>query len=72
MVIMIRKGYLFVVFFSLLNSVLYSFYYRIFIRQDLGKEATHKLILQISISFILLLIPGLLLVRWYYKMKNRS
>ncbi len=68
---MIKKGYVFVVLFSLSVSILQSFKYRVFIKRDLSEATMNNLILQIVILFLALLIPGLLLVRWYYKVKHK-
>lgn len=68
---MIKKIYIFVVFFSLCVSILQSFKYRVFIKRDLSEGILNNLILQIVILFLALLIPGLLLVRWYYKIKRK-
>lgn len=64
-----RKGYLFVVLFALFIAVSRSFYYRIFIKRDLGEATVNNLIIQGTVLFFVFLIPGLLAVRWYYKQK---
>ena len=66
-----RKGYLFVVFFALFIAFSRSLYYRIFIKRDLGEATVNNLIIQGTILFLVLLIPGLFAARWYYKQKNK-
>ena len=68
---MIRKGYVFIVFFSLFVGLSQSLKYRIFTKRDLSEATLNNLILQIVLLFLVFLIPGLLLVRWYYKMKDK-
>ncbi len=65
-----KKGYILVMLFSLIISLLESFKYRFYIKRDLSEATLINLIIQASMMFLILLIPGLLLVRWYYKLKN--
>jgi hypothetical protein len=67
----IKKGYVFVVVFSLFVAIFYPLYYRLYIATDLSKETFGKLILHGLLMLLTALIPGLILVRWYYKMKNK-
>lgn len=69
---MIRKGYILVVLFSISIATLQSLEYRIFTKRDLSEITIINLLLQIGILFLAFSIPGLLLVRWYYKIKDRS
>jgi len=66
-----KKGYFIVVLFSLGVAMLQSLKYRVYIKWDLGAATLNNLIIQIIIMFFILLIPGLLLVRWYYKQKGK-
>lgn len=66
-----RKGYILVVLFSLSVAILQSLKYRIFMRRDLSEATLTNLVLQVITLLLLLLIPGLLAVRWYYKKKNK-
>lgn len=66
-----KKGYVFVVLFSLFISVGYSLRYRLYIKRDFQEVTITHLLVQMAVNFIVFLIPGLLLVRWYYKLKNR-
>jgi hypothetical protein len=68
---MLKKGYIYIILFSLFTAISKSLYYRIYINQDLTETTLTKLILQAVILFLIVLIPGLLVVRWYYKMKNK-
>jgi len=66
-----RRGYVYVILFSLFIAVSQSFKYRLFTKHDLGVTPVSKLIIQIGISFFVFLIPGLLLARWYYRKKDK-
>lgn len=65
-----RKGYLFVIVFALFSSIARSFYYRVFIKNDLEHVTSIHFATQILLLFISILIPGLILARWYYKLKD--
>ncbi len=68
---MLRKGYVIIVVFSLFISIAGTLKYRAYIKHDLNQVTSQYLLLQISIAFITYVIPGVLLVRWYYKMKDK-
>ena len=68
---MARKGYVYIVLFSLFVSIAGTFKYRAYIEQDLNQVTGQHLFLQTTILFLAYVIPGLLLVRWYYKMKDK-
>ena len=68
---MIKKGYVFIVLFALFLSILGPLKYKLYIKRDFDVVSLNDLILQIIIAFFAYLIPGLLMVRWYYKMKNK-
>ncbi len=65
-----KKGYIIIIIFSLCISILESFKYRFFIKKDLSEATLNNLFIQAGMMFLILLVPGLLLVRWYYKLKN--
>jgi hypothetical protein len=69
---MIKKGYFFIVFFSLFISISQSLKYRLFIKRDLNEATLNNLIAKMVILFLGFLIPGILLVHWYYKMKHKN
>ena len=69
--IIFKKGYVFVVIFSLFIAIFYPLYYRFYLTTDLSKETFSKLIFHGLLMLFTALIPGLLMVRWYYKMKNK-
>jgi hypothetical protein len=52
-------------------SIMGIFKYRAYIKRDLTQVTYKYLFLQTTIGFLLFVIPGLLLVRWYYKMKDK-
>lgn len=66
-----RKGYWYIFLFSLFVSVAQALKYRIFIKRDFGEDTLHNLIVQVVILFLVILIPGILAVRWYYKHKDK-
>ena len=66
-----KKGYIYIVVFSIFVGVSQSLKYRVFIKRDL-EENVFNFIIQSTSLFLLTLIPGLLLVRWYYKQKNKG
>ena len=66
-----KKGYVFVVLFALFIAVSRTWFYRAYIAKDLREVPLTKLILQGTILFSLFAIPGVLLVRWYYKQKGK-
>lgn len=70
--IMIKKGYFFIFFFALFIAVSQTFKYRYFIKKDLSEMNIDRILFQGLLLFFMFLIPGLLLVRWYYKMKDRK
>ncbi len=65
-----KKGYLFVVLFSLSIGVMQSLKYQLFTKRDLGEATLNNLIIQVVVLFLLVIIPGLLVARWYYKLKR--
>jgi pilus assembly protein TadC len=67
-----KKGYFFIVFFSLFISISHSLKYRLFIKRDLNEATLNYLIAQMVILFFVFLISGTLLVRWYHKMKHKN
>jgi hypothetical protein len=67
-----RRGYLYVIVFALISSIARSFFFRIFITKDLNRVTYSHLATQIIVLFITFLIPGLLLARWYYRLKDKS
>lgn len=69
---MIKRGYIFIVFFALFVAVSRTFMYRYFIRRDISDMNLNRVLLQGLILFLIFLIPGLLLVRWYYRMKHKK
>lgn len=69
---MIKKGYIFIVLFALFISIVGTLKYRLYIKRDFDAVSLNDIIFRIVTGFLLYLIPGLLLVRWYYKMKDRK
>lgn len=69
---MIKKGYVFIVFFSLFIAVSITFMYRYVIKRDFSEMNLYRILLQGLILFLIFLVPGLLLVRWYYRMKHKK
>ena len=66
-----RKGYVFVILFSLFIALGQSIKYRIFTKRDLDEAALNNLLIQVVILFLFFLIVGLVAVRWYYKIKDK-
>jgi nucleoside recognition membrane protein YjiH len=66
-----RKGYVFILIFSFFVAISQTLKYRIYIKHDWGAVNQIKIGLQMMILFLIILIPGLLLVRWYYKLKDK-
>ncbi|OJU76680.1 MAG: hypothetical protein BGO09_07185 [Bacteroidetes bacterium 47-18] len=65
----IRKGYWFVLFFAVFSALM-QVYRNEFIIKD--QEINKIIIVKVLVLFLILFIPGLFLVRWYYKMKDSS
>ena len=66
-----RKGYFIVILFALITAILGAIKYRYFEHSRAGEGLSNGLIFQVVLSFIVFVIPGLLLVRWYYQMKGK-
>ncbi len=66
-----RTGYVFIFAFALFIAISKSFYYRKYIAKD-EDYASNKYIIQIVTLFLLIYIPGVLLVSWYYRQKNNN
>jgi hypothetical protein len=69
---MIKKGYLFIILFALFEALASIFMYRYFIKRDFSEINLYRILLQGLILFLIFLIPGLSIVRWYYKTKNKK
>lgn len=67
-----RKGYWFVLAFSLFIAVAQVIKNEVFVLKKGNFEITKLVVLKFSILFLVFFIPGLLLVKWYYKMKNNQ
>lgn len=67
-----KKGYFVVLVFSLFNAVGRTLYYRIYIKKDYYDIPSAEILLRIIILFLAFFIPGVLLVRWYYRQKSKS
>jgi hypothetical protein len=68
---MIKTGYVFIVLFALFVAVAGTLKFRLFIKRDFDEVSLGYIIFHIAIGFLIYVIPGILLVRWYYKMKNK-
>ncbi len=68
---MIKKGYAYIILFSLFVSISGTLKYRAYIKQDPSEVPFANIVLQATILFLVFVIPGLFLVRWYYKMKDK-
>jgi hypothetical protein len=66
-----RKGYVFILIFSLFVAISQTLKYRIYIKHDWDAASQTKIVVQMMILFLITFIPGLLLVRWYYKLKDK-
>ena len=69
---MIKKGYVFIVLFALFVSIIGTLKYRLYIKQDFDVVSLNDIIFRIIFGFLIYLLPGLLLVRWYYIIKNKK
>jgi hypothetical protein len=69
---MLKKGYIFIVAFALFIAITRTFMYRYFIKRDFIEINLYKIPLQGLILFLIFLIPGLLLVRWYYRIRDKK
>jgi hypothetical protein len=66
-----RKGYLFVIMFALFLSTAHTLKYRVYVKKDYNEVALEHLLLQGTLLFLIFFIPGMFLVRWYYKQKDK-
>lgn len=72
-VTMMKKGYVFIILFTLFIAISRKFMYRYFIKRDFSEKMyLYKIIAQGLHFFFIFFIPGLLLVRWYYKIKDNK
>ena len=69
---MIKKGYIFIVLFALFISIVGTLKYRLYIKRDFDLVSLNDIIFRIVTGFMIYLVPGLLLVRWYYRMKDKK
>ncbi|RYE41896.1 MAG: hypothetical protein EOP48_23680 [Sphingobacteriales bacterium] len=69
---MMKKGYVLIVLFALFVSVVGTLKYKLSINRDLEVLTLSEIIFRIIVGFLLYLFPGLLLVRWYYNMKDNK
>jgi uncharacterized membrane protein len=67
-----RKGYAFVIFFALFIGVSRTWFHRTYTTKNIDETPLEIFLLQVVILFLIFLIPGLLLARWYYKMKDKE
>lgn len=67
-----RKGYLFIAMFALFVSTTQTLKYRIYIKKDYNEVSMEHVLLQGAVLFVIFFVPGLLLVRWYYKQKDKN
>jgi hypothetical protein len=65
-----KKGYVFVIFFALCIAILSTLKYRIILEKNSSQITGSIITIQIVVLFMSFLIPGLFLVRWYYKHKR--
>jgi flagellar biosynthesis protein FlhB len=66
-----RKGYLYILIFALMVSVLQTLKYRIYVFKDFSDRSLVFIFLQISFIFLIIFLPGIVFVRWYYKQKDK-
>lgn len=64
---MIKKGYVYIIAFSLFVAISQTFKYRFY-----SNEPINKIELKFLTLLLTFLIPGLFLVRWYYKKKDNT
>jgi hypothetical protein len=67
-----RKGYLYIIAFALFLSITQTLKYRIYIKKDYHEVSLEHLLLQGAVLFVIFFLPGLFLVRWYYKQKDKN
>ena len=65
-----KKGYVYMLFFVLFISIFGPIKYRLY-KRDLYLVPLNHIILEMAIAFLIYIIPGILIVRWCYKMKER-
>ena len=66
-----KKGYVLILLFALFVAAMQSLKYRSYFKHDLSPATRNNLIIQIVLLFLLVAIAGILVVRWYYKLKNK-
>jgi len=69
--IKMRKGYVLILIFSLFSAIGRTLMYRIYIKRDYADVSFNDILLRVVIAFLIFLIPGLLLVRLYYRLKDK-
>jgi undecaprenyl pyrophosphate phosphatase UppP len=67
-----RKGYVFILVFSLVIAIAQSVRYRLYTKRDLNAATFTNQIVQVVVLFLAVFIVGVLGVRWYYKFKDRK
>ncbi len=65
-----RKGHWFLLGVSIFIAVAQTLKVEYIRKEQIGFAA--PLFLKMLISFIIIFVPGIFLVRWYYKMKDRQ
>ena len=70
-IIGMRKGYVIVILFSIIIPSLQALKYRMFIKKDFGAATMKNFVIHAVALSSIYLICGLLLVRYYYKMKDK-
>ncbi len=66
-----KKGYLLITLFAAFVAIAGTLKFRLYVKRDFDTSPLDDILFRIVISFLIYLIPGLLLVRWYYKMKEK-
>lgn len=65
-----RKGYIIIILFSLSEAIFGTIKYRILSNHIAGEASVNRILFQTCLTFIVFVVPGVLLVRWYYRGKG--
>jgi hypothetical protein len=67
----IKKGYLYAIFSSLIFGILNGFKYPVFLKEHPTNRDIKIALLSSATLFVVFLIPSLLVARWYYELKSK-
>jgi hypothetical protein len=65
-----KKGYWFIILFSLFVSLIQVFKTDVFLSDSIDNQTYNRIFIRATMLFLTLFIPGVFVVRWYYKVNK--